>query len=186
MSEGAVVQRYAQAIFELGLEAGDLGPLTEQIQTMAEQWAANRELQVALEDPVLEEDRRQRLLTEVAERLGIRGTALGALKVMSQRRRLAALPGLARELTRLSDEHHGVLRASVTSATPLPDRYYAALTSKLESATRKKIVLEKHEDPALIGGVVLRIGDTIIDGSIRGRLGQLERRLLAGANAAQA
>ncbi len=186
MSEGAVVQRYAQAIFELGLEGGDLASLTKQIRVMADQWQASRELQIALEDPVLEDARRQALLAEIAERLQIRGTALGALRVMCQRRRLAALPGLARELTRLSDEHHGVLRASVTSAAALPEPYYGTLTNKLESVTGKKVVLEKQEDPSLIGGVVLRIGDTIIDGSIRGRLSQLERRLLAGAATAQA
>lgn len=183
MSEGAAVQRYAQAIFELGLEGNELPQLTEQFRAVADVWSQHRELRLVLEDPKLDEQRRQQILTEIAERLGIRGTTLNALKVMAARRRLGILPGVARELTRLSDEHHGVLRASITSATPLPESYFQSLISKLESSTQKKIVLEKHEDPSLIGGVVLRIGDSILDGSIRGRLNELERRLLAGAAA---
>lgn len=186
MREGAVVQRYAQAIFELGLEGDELGLVAEQVGRMADAWSQSRELRLALEDPVLDEGRRRALLEEVAERLGVRGTALKALKVMAERRRLSTLPGVARELTRLSDEHQGVLRATVISAAALPESYYQALVGRLESTTRRKIALERQEDPALIGGVVLRIGDSIIDGSIRGRLNQMERRLLAGAAAAQA
>jgi F-type H+-transporting ATPase subunit delta len=185
-SAGAVVQRYAQAIFELGLESQELGAISDQIRAMADAWSSSRELRLALEDPVLEETRRQALLAEVAQRLGIHGAALNALRVMAERRRLSALPEVARELTRLTDEHNGVLRASVTSAAPLPESYFQSLTQKLEASTHKKIVLERQEDPSLIGGIVLRIGDSIIDGSIRGRLDQLERRLLASSTTAQA
>lgn len=186
MREGAVIQRYAQAIFELGLEGDELGLVAEQIGRMAAAWSTNRELRLALEDPILDEERRQAVLEEVAERLGIRGTALNALRVMAARRRLAVLPGVSRELTRLSDEHQGVLRTEVITAAPLPESYYQALIGRLESTTRRKIVLERREDPSLIGGVVLRIGDSIIDGSLRGRLNQMENRLLAGAAGAQA
>lgn len=185
-SEGAVVQRYALAIFELGLESHELGAITDQIRAMADAWNASRELRLALEDPLLDETRRQTLLAEVAERLGIRGAALSTLRVMAERRRLSVLPEVARELTRLSDEHNGVLRASLTSAAPLPETYIQGLISKLEATTQKKVVLERHEDPSLIGGVVLRIGDSILDGSIRGRLDQLERRLLSSSTTAQA
>lgn len=185
-SAGAVVERYAQAIFELGLETGELGAISEGLRAVAEVYSNSRDLRVALESPVLDEARRQEILREVAERVGVRGTALNALRVLAQRRRLAILPELARELTRLSDEQQGVLRASVTCAAPLPESYFQSLVQKLEASTRKKVVLERREDPSLIGGVVLRIGDSILDGSIRGRLNQLERRLLAEASAGQA
>lgn len=186
MSEGAVVQRYARALFEIGLETGQLGSLTEQIRAVADLWQGSRELRTALDDPSLDEGRRQSLIGELAARLGISGPALGALRIMATRQRLAALPGVARELTRLGDEHQGLVRVSVRSAAFLPDSYYENLVQKLEATTGKRVVLEKYEDPTLIGGVVLSIGDSIIDGSIRGRLQQLERRLLAGAAAAQA
>lgn len=178
MSEGAVAERYAQAIFELAAEANELGPVTEQLRKVAEVWTQSHELRVALENPVVGDAQRAGILADLASRLGVRGTALNALQVVASRRRLSALPAIARQLTRLSDQQQGVLRASIVSAQPLPDSYYQSLVSKLEAATKKKVLLEKHQDASLIGGVVARIGDSIIDGSIKGRLGELEKKLL--------
>src|SRR5690606_17596514 len=88
-SAGAVVERYAQAIFELGLETGELGAISEGLRAVAEVYSNSRDLRVALESPVLDEARRQEILREGAERVGVRGTALNALRVLAQRRRLA-------------------------------------------------------------------------------------------------
>lgn len=183
MSEGAVAERYAQAIFELAVEASELGSVTEQLGKVAEVWTESPELRVALENPVVVDAQRAAVLADVASRLNVRGTALNALQVIAARRRLGALPAIARQLTRLSDEQQGVLRASITSALPLPDSYYQSLVSKLEAATKKKVMLEKHQDASLIGGVVARIGDSIIDGSLKGRLGELEKKMLSGGAA---
>jgi F-type H+-transporting ATPase subunit delta len=180
MSEGAVAERYAQAIFELAAETNELSSVSEQIRKVADVWAQSAELRGALENPVVDADQRARVLADVAARLGVRGTALNALQVMAARRRLAALPAIARQLTRLSDQQQGIIRASITSAQPLPESYYQSLVTKLEASTKKKVMLEKHQDASLIGGVVAKIGDSIIDGSIRGRLSALEKKLMAG------
>jgi F-type H+-transporting ATPase subunit delta len=103
---------------------------------------------------------------------------LNSVKLLAARRRLRALPEIARRLGGLADEKAGILRATVTSAVPLPEAFYEKLTSELEAATRRKILLEKLHDPTLIAGVVTRIGDNTIDGSVKGRLAELERRLL--------
>jgi F-type H+-transporting ATPase subunit delta len=100
------------------------------------------------------------------------------VKLLAARRRLRTLPDIARRLGGMADEKAGILRASVTSAGPLPEAFYQKLTSELEAATQRKIVLEKSQDPSLIAGVVTRIGDNTIDGSLKGRLNELERRLL--------
>ncbi len=183
MSEGAVAERYAQAIFELAAEGNELGSVTDQIRKLADLWTRSPELKVALENPVLDADQRARVLDEVAARAGVTGTAHKALQVMASRRRLSALPAVASELTRLSDEKQCLVRVSVTSASTLPESYYQNLVSRIEAATQKKVLLEKHHDPSLIGGVVTRIGDSIIDGSIRGRLNDLERKLHTSAAA---
>ena len=86
-------------------------------------------------------------------------------------------PSLRRRLATLSDEKAGLLRASVTSAGQLSESYYEKLKAELESLTGRKILLERKEDPSLIAGVVTRIGDNTIDGSVRGKLDQLERQL---------
>jgi F-type H+-transporting ATPase subunit delta len=82
-------------------------------------------------------------------------------------------------LATLADEKAGVVRATVTSAGPLPDSFYERLTKELETATQRKVAIDRQEDPTLIAGVVTRIGDNTIDGSVKGRLAEIER-LLAG------
>jgi len=82
-------------------------------------------------------------------------------------------------LAHLADEKVGVLRATVTSAEPLSEDYYQKLASELEKRTSRKILLERRQDPTLIAGVITRIGDHTIDGSLKGRLAALERQLLA-------
>lgn len=178
MIDSAVAERYARAIFELGVETNQQGPLTEQIQKFAELYANSPELKSMLDNPLVEEDKREAVLKDLATRLGLGQLALNALRLLAERRRLFALPGIARRLGTLADEKAGVLRAVVTSAAPLPDSYYQKLVAELEKASSRKIVIEKKQDPSLIAGVVTRIGDHTIDGSLKGRLEELERQLL--------
>jgi F-type H+-transporting ATPase subunit delta len=88
------------------------------------------------------------------------------------------LSDITRDLTRLADEAAGVVRATVISATPLSDGYCRRLTALLEQLTQRRIRLAQQRDPSLLGGVVARIGDNTIDGSIRGRLDDLEQQVL--------
>jgi F-type H+-transporting ATPase subunit delta len=87
------------------------------------------------------------------------------------------LPQLARAFTELAEVAAGGVRAEVTSATPLPDAYYAQLQRALEQTTGKKVSIEKKTDPRLIAGVVTRLGDQVFDGSVRTRLSELKESL---------
>jgi F-type H+-transporting ATPase subunit delta len=97
--------------------------------------------------------------------------------LLNDRRRMPALPAIARSLREMSDLAKGVVRAEVTSATHLSDEYYRKLHGRLEAVTGKKVALEKRVDPALIAGVVTRIGDTVYDGSLSTRLQELKNSL---------
>lgn len=181
MSTSAVADRYARAIFELGVESGTLAPLTEQITKFAETYASSAELRAALENPVVEARQREAVLTEIAGRLGLSPLATNAVRYVAARRRLRFLPDIARRLASLSDEKAGVVRATVTVAKALPESFYERLKGELEGITGRKIVLERREDPSLIAGVVTRIGDKTVDGSLRGRLEYIERQLVSAS-----
>lgn len=174
-----IADRYARAIFELGSEGGNLTALAAEIDGFAEVYASSADLRSVLENPLVEAERRDAILREVASRVGLGQLAVNAVRYIASRRRLSALPDIARRLGTLADEKAGVVRAAVTSAGPLPESFYERLTAELERLVGRKVVLDRSEDPSLIAGVVTRIGDNTIDGSIRGRLDHIERELLS-------
>jgi F-type H+-transporting ATPase subunit delta len=178
MSGAPVADRYARAIFELGVETGQLGPVTEQLRRFAQVYAGSSELRAVLDNPIIEPEKRDGVLADVSARLGLMGNALNLIKLLASRKKLRIVPEIARRLDRFSDEKAGVVRATVTSARPMPEGFYQQLVSELEAATARKIVLERREDPTLIAGFVTRIGDNTIDGSVRGRLNEIERQLV--------
>jgi F-type H+-transporting ATPase subunit delta len=176
-ADSTVAQRYARAIFDLGVEAGDVAALVAKVGSFSETYRGAPEFRRALENPRVQTSERDGLLRAVAGRLGFGALELNVVRYIARRRRLSALPEIAEHLGRLSDERRGVVRATVTAAGPLPEAFYERLTRELETLTGKKISLDRREDPSLIAGVVTRIGDKTVDGSLRGRLEQLGRQL---------
>ena len=174
----AVADRYARAIFELGVETGQLAPITEQLRRFAQVYSGSAELRAVLDNPIIEQEKRDSVLADVSALLGLMGNALNLIKLLAQRKKLRVVAEIARRLDRLGDEKAGVVRATVTSARAMPDSFYQRLVAELEAATSRKIVLERREDPTLIAGFVTRIGDNTIDGSVRGRLNEIERQLV--------
>ena len=177
-SESAVADRYARAIYEIGVETNQLAPLAGELGKMAAAYVASPDLRAILDNPLVGEEQREALLKDLAARLGLSEIATNSVRLLARRKKLRALPDVARRLGTLSDERAGILRALVTSARELPDSYYRDLSARLEKVTGKKIVLERRQDPTLIAGIVTQIGDNTIDGSLKGRLHDLERQLM--------
>ena len=179
MSRAVVATRYARAIFDLGVETNTLPELCEKVGRFARVYAENDELKSVLDNPMVEPEKREVILRDVAERVGLSGTALNTVRLLASRHKLAALPEIARQLGSLSDQKAGLVRATVTTAVRMPESFYERLRGELEAATARRIVIERREDPSLIGGVVTRIGDNTIDGSVRGQLAEIERSIRA-------
>ncbi len=179
MSRAVVATRYARAIFDLGVETNTLPELCEKVGRFARLYAENDELKSVLDNPMVDPEKREVILRDVAERVGLSGTALNTVRLLASRHKLAALPEIARQLGSLSDQKAGLVRATVTTAVRMPESFYERLRGELEAATARRIVIERREDPSLIGGVVTRIGDNTIDGSVRGQLAEIERSIRA-------
>jgi F-type H+-transporting ATPase subunit delta len=178
MSQAPIADRYARAIFELGVETGQLSVITEQVRRFAQVYVGSAELRAVLDNPVIEAEKRDAILNDVAARLSLSGNGLNLIRLLASRKKLRVVADIARRLDRFTDEQAGVVRATVTSAKPMPDSFYQKLVGELEAATSRKIVLERREDPTLIAGFVTRIGDNTIDDSVRGRLNEIERQLV--------
>jgi F-type H+-transporting ATPase subunit delta len=178
MSYETIARRWARAVYDLGREAKNLTGLSRDLTAFADLYAQNDELSTVLENPLVLDDAREAIVQQVGQKMGLGDIAQGTLRLLARKRRLAIVGELARQLARLADVDDNVLRAEVTSAAPLSDAYLGRLKAELEKSTGKKIVLSQKQDPSLIGGVVTRIGDKVIDGSVRARLASFRESLL--------
>ena len=181
MSVSIVARRYAQALLELGAEQGILDRLVDELGTVANAWESSPELQNALENPLVAHAAKKAVVAELAEQIGATPVTKHALLLLVDRRRTQALPYVARQLRELADARKGVVRAEVTAAAPLSDAYYARLQVQLEKITGQRVVIDRKTDATLIAGVVTRIGDRILDGSLRTRLQSMRDALLPQA-----
>lgn len=168
-------RRYARALFMLGAEQGNVEQLSRELESVAATVRGSDELAKLLSDPVVSPADRKAVMIEVLSRLGVSPTTRNAALLLTDRRRGALIPDVADALRALGDEKAGKVQAEVTSAVPLGEGQYQRLTSVLEKLTGRKITLQRKVDPALIGGVVTRIGDKVYDGSVRTRLEELRQ-----------
>jgi F-type H+-transporting ATPase subunit delta len=123
VSETTVADRYARAIFEIGVETGELDVLVNQITDLARVYSQSAELRTVLENPLVPEEQRDGLLRTLITRLELGELASNSVRLLMRRRKLRALPHVARRLAVLSDERAGVVRARITAAQELPESF---------------------------------------------------------------
>ena len=179
MSESAVAERYARAVFEIGTENGQLSVLTEQLHKFAEVYTSSRELRAVLSDPLVSVEQRDGIVVALVSRLALAGTTVNTLRLLARRGRLRVISKVSARLTTLSDEKNNVVRVKVTTAKALSDNYFASLSQQLSGSLGRRVMLERVVDPSLIAGVITQVGDNTFDGSVKGRLQHYEQTLLA-------
>jgi F-type H+-transporting ATPase subunit delta len=171
-------RRYAEAAFEIALRDGSV----EEWRAGLDQAAAaldNAELSETLANPALPLGQRIDVVQAVFADLG--DPVRNLILLLLRRGRIRQLPRVAAEFRRLDDMRNNIVHAIATSASPLDDAELRAITARLEQMSGNQVELETAIDPDLIGGVVVRIGDRLIDGSVRGRLERLRNQLASGA-----
>ena len=139
---------------------------------------ASGELERVLANPAIPLDQHVSVAEQVFKKLSVPARNLVLLLV--RRNRIGQLPRVAAELRRLDDRRNGLTHATATSAAPLPAAEVKAITARLEELTGGRVELETATDPSLLGGLVVRVGDRLIDGSVLGRLERLRNQLAAG------
>jgi F-type H+-transporting ATPase subunit delta len=175
----STARRYAEAVFEIAQRDGTIEQWLSQLGTVAAALTDPSDVR-RLEDPHVPLKVRTEALNQVLgkEMLPQLGNLLG---LVLRRRRVESLTHIAREYRRLYNRHAGIVEAAATSAAELDQADIAALRGRLEKMTGARIELETSVDPSILGGILVRIGDTLYDGSVRGRLERLRARLAAGA-----
>lgn len=175
MSELTTIARpYAKAAFDFAVEKGALDQW-EQMLAFAAEVTRNKDIAELLTSSASAEKLAEIFIAVCGEQFDEYGQNL--LKVMAQNGRLKALPEVCEEFMLLKQELEKVIDAEVISATELDQKQLAAISSKLEQRLERKVNLNCSVDEALLGGVVIRAGDLIIDNSTRGQLNRLSDAL---------
>lgn len=136
-------------------------------------------LREVFEDPSIPEDQKLKVLDALAGRLGTERTVRNFLAVIIGHLRLPELPAMVDAYLRRADQDGGVAEAEITSARPLDDEGRRTLETSIAKISGSTSVHATYrEDPSLLGGAVIRVGSTVYDGSVRGRLEQMRQRLI--------
>ncbi|MDB4937885.1 MAG: synthase delta chain [Labilithrix sp.] len=178
MIPGVIAKRYATALLEIGGDSGQLDALVDEVARAADAYDASAELRNAFENPLVPAAAKKAILGDIAERLDLGTTSRSFLGLLVDRRRIRALPAIATRLREMADLRRGITRAEVLTALPLSEEYFEKLQRELERITGRKVALDRKLDPSLICGVLVRIGDTVYDGSLVARLRQLKETML--------
>jgi len=181
MISQAIVSRYATALVEVitGPKGIDAAQASQQLRGFEALLAGSAPLRNVLASPAVAPGRKRAVVKQLAERLGVAQIIRNFLLVLSDHRRLAALPQVIDSYEILHDERLGFVRASLLTARELDERQRTALVDGLSRFTGKKVRAHFAVQADLIGGVVAHIGSTLYDGSVRGQLNSLARRLAA-------
>ena len=172
MIPGVIAKRYATALLELG---GDqLESLVDEVGRAAQAYELSADFRNAVENPLIAITAKKAIIDDLAASLRLGQTTKSFLNILVDRRRLRALPPIATRLREMADLKRGVTRAEVLTAMPLPEEYFEKLQRELERITGRKVALDRKLDPSLISGVMVRVGDTVYDGSLVARLKQLK------------
>ncbi|MGQ9688079.1 MAG: F0F1 ATP synthase subunit delta [Desulfobaccales bacterium] len=180
MIDLTVSRRYAKALMMLGQEDGQYQQYGEELKVFTQLMEREPELKDALLNPVHSMEERKQLLLRIAELLQLSPLVSNFLKLLFDKLRLAALPGIAQVYQHLVDEVENLKRARIKTAIPLDEGMQERLRQALESLTQSQVVMELEEDPSIIGGIVARVGDLVLDGSVRSQLYSLRQSLIKG------
>lgn len=178
MLKGAVARRYAEAVFDLGVQEGTLDRWLSDLRLIAEAYS-NRRLSFILRQPRVPFTRKEAIVRDLLEKQ-VTPQALALALLLVERELVEVGPKVAEAFEQKLDDYRGQAKATVTTAIPMDERQLQEVASYLQAITGKKITLETKVDPAILGGLVAQIGDTLIDGSVRRRLAQLREQILRG------
>ncbi len=176
MIQTAIARRYAKALFELQ-EPADVGPTADTLRLLAEAFSASREFRNLLLSPVFTREQKAAVVAHLAAKAVCPPITGRFLAHVVRKNRIVLIREVSEAFGKLADQVSNRKVVQVAAARPLTDEQQAAIRTKLEQVTRSQIDLAIHVDPAVIGGMEIRIGSTVYDGTVRGQLAQLRSAL---------
>jgi F-type H+-transporting ATPase subunit delta len=166
--------RYAQALFELAKEQGQAVAVESDLKNLKAMRAESADLRTLIASPAFDSDDKARGLAAIAAAAGFSETTRKFLGLVAANRRASALPGMIASFEKLAAEDRGAISAEVVTALPLTPAQTQALAASLRTALGKDPEIETHVDPAILGGLKVRVGSRLYDASLKSRLDSLK------------
>lgn len=177
MRETTIARNYAEALLELAQRAGDLQGWGDMIENVANAVESDRRLRVFLESPRVSAQQKNEILQRAYGQVFPRNF-VRFLQALVDHRRQMLIPAIAHEYHDLVDRVEGRVHASVTTVREADGSDREMVTTQLSRALGKTVVPHFHTNPDILGGIVVRVGDTVLDGSVRRRLATLRGKML--------
>ncbi|MFM6853912.1 MAG: F0F1 ATP synthase subunit delta [Sphingopyxis sp.] len=171
--QASLAGRYARALFDLAVDGKVLAAVEKSVETLGTALNDSAELKALVTSPVVSRGDAGRAVAAVAKQLKLDPLSSNFLGVLAKNRRLGELGNVVRSFGEMTASHRGEASADVTSAHPLDDAQVAAVKAKLKSRLGRDVAVNLHVDPAILGGLVVKVGSRLVDSSIRTRLNTL-------------
>ncbi|WP_156677725.1 F0F1 ATP synthase subunit delta [Sphingomonas profundi] len=165
--------RYATALFELARDERQLDTVSASLETLKASIAGSDELRRLIASPLIGRTEAKAAIAAVVPAMGLDPLTGNFLGVLAQNRRLDQIDAVIRAFRQLLARHRNEATADVTSAHPLGDDQIAALKAKLRQQTGRDVAIDLKVDPAILGGLIVKVGSRMVDGSIRTKLNTL-------------
>jgi F-type H+-transporting ATPase subunit delta len=179
MARESAARRYAEAAFQIAVRDETVEVWRSELD-MAGAVVEDPTVARVLANPAVALESRDAMIDSAMGPM-VSGPVLNLVKLMLRRGRIDQLPRVSAEFRRLDNARQGIVPATATTAAPLSEDEVRALVGRLEQMTGGRIELDLQVDPSVLGGLVVRVGDRLIDGSVRGRLERLRNQLVSGA-----
>lgn len=176
-SVSGVAERYASSLFALALEEGAVAEVAAALDKFQGMIDGSDDLKRLIKSPVFSADEQLAAVSAILDKAGIAGIAGNFLKVAASNRRLFAVPGMIRAFREAYARHRGEVSADVTAARALTSEQETELKAALKGVTGKDVTINVAVDPAILGGLIVKLGSRQIDTSLRTKLSTLKLSL---------
>lgn len=180
MSVETIARRYGTALADVVMKTGETDTVKAELKSWEELIAGNPDLLNAFRNPAIAHLNKERVLDSLIQKTRPSKTTSNFLRVLQRNSRLTELPEINEKFAAVLEERSGRVSAEVVSARELSEGQRAELKANLEKLTGKQVKLDFKIDESVIGGVVIRVGSTVYDGSVKTQLENLREQLVNG------
>ncbi len=177
MSSSDVANRYSEALFEIAKEEKNYEKYFDDLKRFSAVVAESANLREVLYNPVFEKDEKKAVVEELLKIVGVSDIAANFLKLLVDKGRIVILDEIVDAYQQKMDQALNKARVTVKTAFPLSDDVIAEIRRTMEDITRKQVEIIVEEDPSLLAGIVVKIGDTLYDGSVKAQLNKIRELL---------